>query len=184
MEMPESKAIKLPVDFELTSSKKGYKRYWTDETKDLLAALFKAEDRREEALRNTMKNLFKNFDHYYTIWNRATQCLSILDVLMSLATYVRNSEQDMCRPEIVLLTDDSKPFIDIKNGRHPCLMKTFSGDFIPNDVLMGCADSNNNWQKNTLVILTGPNMGGKSTLMRQTGLTIILAQMVYRFFSL
>lgn len=177
MEMPESKAKKLPVDFELTSSKKGYKRYWTDETKDLLAALFKAEDRREEALRNTMKNLFKKFDHHYTIWNRATQCLSILDVLMSLATYVRNSEHDMCRPEIVLLTDDSKPFIDIKNGRHPCLMKTFSGDFIPNDVLMGCADSNNNWQKNTLVILTGPNMGGKSTLMRQTGLTIILAQM-------
>ncbi len=67
----------------------------------------------------------------------------------------------MCRPEIMLLDEDAKPFIDIKNGRHPCLTKTFSGDFIPNDVRIGIHDENNNWQKNPLVILTGPNMGGK-----------------------
>lgn len=130
-----------------------------------------------------MKCLFKKFDSHYSVWNRAVQCLSILDVLMSMTTFVKNAQHEMCRPEIAVLENDSKPFIDIQNGRHPCVMKTFSGDFIPNDVLMGCEDANNNWQKNTLVILTGPNMGGKSTLMRQTGLTIILAQMVLRIIT-
>ncbi len=138
----------------------------------------KAENRREEALRNSMKSLFKKFDDHYMLWSRAIQCLSILDVLVSLAMYVKNAEHEMCRPEIVLVEGGAKPFVDIRNGRHPCLAKTFSGDFIPNDVVMGSADASSNWQRNNLMILTGPNMGGKSTLMRQTGLTVILAQMV------
>lgn len=50
-----------------------------------------------------------------------------------------NSEFEMCRPEIVVLeNNDMTPFLDIKNGRHPCLLKTFSGDFIPNDIVIGC----------------------------------------------
>lgn len=67
------------------------------------------------------------------------QCLSILDVLLSLASYVRNSEQQMCRPTIVMLSEENgitKPFIDIKNGRHPCIARTFTGEFIPNDVVI------------------------------------------------
>ena len=77
----------------------------------------------------------------YTVWNRAVQCLSILDVLVSLTQYTRNSEYDMCRPELVLIDETKgpiKPFLEIKNGRHPCLIKTFNGDFIPNDLLIGC----------------------------------------------
>lgn len=76
----------------------------------------------------------------FNVWNRAVQCLSILDVLLSLAMYVRNSEQQMCRPEIVMLSEESgitKPFIDIKNGRHPCIARTFTGEFIPNDISIG-----------------------------------------------
>jgi hypothetical protein len=52
----------------------------------------------------------------------------------------------MCRPELVLLNENkgqTKPFLEIKNGRHPCLMKTFSGDFIPNDLLIGCEVNKN-----------------------------------------
>ena len=147
--------------------------------KRLIAELTAAENRRDQALRDTTKTLFKNFDQHYKVWNRAVQCLGILDVLASLTTYVKNSANVMCRPEFVVLDEDSKikaPFIEIINGRHPCVTQTFSGDFIPNDILIGCEDSNNNWQKHPLLILTGPNMGGKSTLMRQTGLTVILAQ--------
>lgn len=76
----------------------------------------------------------------YNVWNRAVQCLSILDVLMSLTCYVRNSEQQMCRPQIVMLGEESgitRPFIDIKNGRHPCIARTFTGEFIPNDIVIG-----------------------------------------------
>lgn len=46
----------------------------------------------------------------------------------------------MCRPEIVMLSEENgltKPFVDIKNGRHPCIARTFTGEFIPNDVVIG-----------------------------------------------
>ena len=53
---------------------------------------------------------------------------------------MRNSEYVVCRPNI-LISDESNqmisPFIEIINGRHPCLTKTFSGDYIPNDVILG-----------------------------------------------
>ncbi|RNA39510.1 DNA mismatch repair Msh6 isoform X2 [Brachionus plicatilis] len=180
LEIPEHKCKNLPDDFELTSSKKGFKRYWNSNLKEMISKLTQAEERREKALRDTMKCLFKKFDNHFNVWSRAVQCLAILDVLVSMTQYVRNSDSDMCRPEIIMLDENSDgltPFIDIKNGRHPCLGKTASGDFIPNDLVIGCQDANNNWQKNPLVIVTGPNMGGKSTLMRQVGLIVILAQM-------
>lgn len=70
-----------------------------------------------------------------------------------------------------------QPFIEIRDGLHPCVVTTFSGDeFIPNDLVMSsptCDDSHR-----PLVLVTGPNMGGKSTLMRQTALICMLAQMV------
>ena len=69
-----------------------------------------------------------------------------------------------------------QPFINIKDGRHPCTIKTFSGDdYIPNDVVIGCDTEDSH---SPLVIVTGPNMGGKSTLMRQTALICVLAQLV------
>lgn len=89
---------------------------------------------------------------------------------------MKNSDHEMCRPELVYPDEGQTPFLDIKNGRHPCLTKTFSGDFIPNDLVIGSQEAQNNWQKNPVVLVTGPNMGGKSTLMRQAGLTVILAQ--------
>jgi DNA mismatch repair protein MSH6 len=151
LEMPESKTKHLPKDFELTSSKKGYRRYWTSDIKEMFSRLTDAEVRREKAIRNTMKCLFQNFDKHYNVWNRAVQCLSILDVLISMTKYVLNAENVMCRPEIISpndLNDKKRPFIDIKDGRHPCLTKTFSGDFIPNDIVIGCQvnkDNNSNF---------------------------------------
>jgi DNA mismatch repair protein MSH6 len=183
LEIPEERAKNLKQDYELTSSKKGFKRYWTQEIKEYLAELTEAEARRDQALRDTIRALFKKFDNDFIIWNRAVQCLTILDVLLSMTSYVRNSEFDVCRPEILFSSDeldsaqDMNSFIEIKNGRHPCLQKTFSGDYIPNDVVIGSHNSEHKWQRKPLIIVTGPNMGGKSTLMRQTGLTVILAQM-------
>ena len=66
-----------------------------------------------------------------------------------------------------LITDFGKPLVDIREGKHPCL-DTVGISYIPNDTLID--------PESRLIILTGPNMGGKSTLMRQTGLLVILAQ--------
>ena len=79
----------------------------------------------------------------------------------------------MCRPKIM---STSFPYLEVLNGRHPCVSSTYSGDdFIPNDVIINGGRSQ---EGSLVVVVTGPNMGGKSTLMRQTGLIVILAQLV------
>ena len=81
----------------------------------------------------------------------------------------------MCRP-VVTYSCDGQPFLEIQSGRHPCVLQTFSGDdFIPNDMLISEEEDRR------CVVVTGPNMGGKSTLMRQTGLIVILAHLVSFF---
>lgn len=73
----------------------------------------------------------------------------------------------MCRPVILLPGEDTLPFLELKGSRHPCITKTFFGDdFIPNNILIGCEEDEEN-HKAYCVLVTGPNMGGKSTLMRQ-----------------
>ena len=78
----------------------------------------------------------------------------------------------MCRPEVLLPQECSPPMLEIRDGRHPCVTKTlYSDSFIPNDTLLGCVasdtDESDENTKNLCLLLTGPNMGGKSTLMRQ-----------------
>lgn len=62
-----------------------------------------------------------------------------------------------------------QPVLELEDGYHPCM--NVSDDFIPNGITLGGTMAG-------LALLTGPNMGGKSTLMRQVGLLIIMAQMV------
>lgn len=76
----------------------------------------------------------------------------------------------MCLP--VFVDASEGPLLHISEGKHPCILHTTygGGDFIPNDVAM---EGNS-----TCLLVTGPNMGGKSTLMRQTGLLVVLAHLV------
>ncbi len=77
----------------------------------------------------------------------------------------------MCRPE---LAPSVSPFLELRESKHPCVTQTYTGDdFIPNDVTVNTGGGGA-----TCLVVTGPNMGGKSTLMRQTGLIVVLAQMV------
>ena len=70
---------------------------------------------------------------------------------------------NFCKPELT-----EKNLIEIKGGRHPVIEQTIESPFIPNDLEMD--------QKKRMLIITGPNMGGKSTYMRQTALIVLLAQ--------
>ncbi|XP_077869467.1 DNA mismatch repair protein Msh6-like [Saccoglossus kowalevskii] len=180
LEIPESVCKRVPDEFEVTSQKKGYKRYTTDDIKALFNELVDAEGRRDTALTDTMRRVFAIFDEHYKLWDRTVQCLSVLDVLLSLAQYSQCSENDMCRPQIISPTQDMQPYISIVNGSHPCISKIFTGgDFIPNDTYIGCkvdTDDDENIA-GQCVLVTGPNMGGKSTLMRQVGLLVIMAQL-------
>ena len=94
---------------------------------------------------------------------RTASAISKLDVIQGLANVA--NELNYCKPEIM---DDD--VIDIKNGRHPVVEKIIPyGDFVQNDSLL-------NSSENRLNIITGPNMAGKSTFMRQVALITIMAQ--------
>ncbi|XP_068009766.1 DNA mismatch repair protein Msh6 isoform X2 [Melanerpes formicivorus] len=178
MEIPESVVSRrLPEEYELKSSRKGYKRYWTKEIEKMLAAMVNAEERRDAALKDCMRRLFYNFDQNSKAWQTAVECIAVLDVLMSLATYSQDGDGPLCRPVVVLPGEGAPPFLELKNSRHPCITKTFFGDdFIPNDIVIGSTDEDGSSEA-SCVLVTGPNMGGKSTLMRQAGLLVIMAQL-------
>lgn len=62
MEIPESAVKRVPNEYELKSSKKGWKRYWTNDVQEMLATLTEAEDRKDVAQRDCMRRIFQSFD--------------------------------------------------------------------------------------------------------------------------
>ncbi|KAI4873828.1 hypothetical protein NFI96_016848 [Prochilodus magdalenae] len=187
MEVPDSVSERnVPEEYEVRSTKKGWKRYSTKEIERLFSEMQSWEEKRDAALKDCMRRLFYNFDKNYRDWQTAVECMAVLDVLLSFSRYSQSGDGPMARPEIVLPDGSprSSPFLDLRGSRHPCVTKTFFGDdFIPNDIFIGCPgaeeEEGEDGQKAraSCVLVTGPNMGGKSTLMRQCGLVVVLAQL-------
>ena len=141
-------------------------RFITDELKkhedDVISAQFKVI----EIEINLFNNLRKYAQEYVTKIREVAQCIAILDVLISFASCA--IENNYVRPEL----DESGDFI-VKNGRHPVLEQILPlGTYVSNDIDL-CANTR---EKTQFMILTGPNMAGKSTFMRQNALILILAQ--------
>ncbi|XP_042357568.1 DNA mismatch repair protein Msh6 isoform X2 [Plectropomus leopardus] len=184
MEVPDSVSERnIPEEYEVKSTKKGWKRYVTKETERLFSELQGFEEKRDAALKDCMRRLFYNFDKNYRDWKTGVECMAVIDVLLALSRYSQGGDGPMARPQVVLPESDDQvaPFLDLIGSRHPCVTKTFFGDdFIPNDIYIGCSGSSDTDEEKehaSCVLVTGPNMGGKSTLMRQCGLVIILAQL-------
>ncbi|TMW60695.1 hypothetical protein Poli38472_000737 [Pythium oligandrum] len=173
LEIPESALqSSQPKEYELKSRKKGYKRFHSPTIRDLLSQLSAAEDRKEVALKDQMRRIFHKFDEDYKYWMKAVQCLANLDCLLGLAL-VSSQSEGFIRPEVVsaVQANSGAPFIEIEEGVHPCVASTFdSGGFIPNDTTLGSSG------QGRMVLLSGPNMGGKSTLLRQTCVIALMAQ--------
>uniref|UniRef100_A0A1A8VG93 DNA mismatch repair protein n=1 Tax=Nothobranchius furzeri TaxID=105023 RepID=A0A1A8VG93_NOTFU len=183
MEVPDSVSERnIPEEYDVRSTKKGYKRYVTKESERLFSELQGLEEKRDAAVKDCMRRLFYNFDKNYRDWKTGVECMAVLDVLLALSRYSQGGDGAMSRPQVLLPEDEqATPFINLTGSRHPCVTKTFFGDdFIPNDIFIGCPGISENDEVEgcaSCVLVTGPNMGGKSTLMRQCGLVIILAQL-------
>ncbi|KAJ8984483.1 hypothetical protein NQ317_006143 [Molorchus minor] len=132
----------------------------------MLADMLKAEEERAKIIWDLNRRIFERLSERQKEFDQVIQCLTILDVLCSLAEYARTFSQDICIPDLKPLSEDPK--IILKGGRHPCVPNLES--FVPNDTQMG-VDGHPN-----ILILTGPNMGGKSTLMRQVAVIAVMAQ--------
>lgn len=164
IEVPDSHAKKANSRYSLESQKKGSKRYYTDESKEYLKRMLSAEERRNLVLKDLARRIFEKFSNHFELWRQCYELVATLDVIASLAEYARN-QGNSCLPEIVDPVN-GKPVFEIEEGFHPCMT---ASDFIPNGILLGDKSA-------PLALLTGPNMGGKSTLMRQVGLIAIMVQ--------
>ncbi len=151
----------VPKDYIRKQTLVNAERFVTEELKnfeeEILTAEEKLIEKEKEILSSLKEEILKNSHKIYKL----SQQIGILDVLISSATIFENN--NYCVPE---LTDDF--LIEIKNGRHPIVEKNCN-DFIPNDVLI-------DRENNSFLIITGPNMAGKSTFIRQVGLIVIMAQ--------
>ena len=140
-------------------------RFITDELKKMEDTILGAEER----LTRLEFEVFCRIREYVLVQaERLRMTASAIARLDALCAYAETADREnYCRPQ--MLGGESTE-ISIKDGRHPVVEKmNASGEFIPNDAFLDC-------DENLLLVITGPNMAGKSTYMRQVALTILMAQ--------
>jgi len=164
IEVTNSYKDKVPEEYIRKQTLTNCERYITQELKDLEGRILGAKDRSfgmEYAIFDDIRKVVaNNLDRI----EKTAKAIATLDVLTSLANVA--SDNNYTRPEV---NQSSK--IILKDSRHPVVEALLSGaPFVPNDVTLD-NDSNR------VAIITGPNMAGKSTYMRQVALIVLMAQM-------
>ncbi|OCF44263.1 DNA mismatch repair protein MSH6 [Kwoniella heveanensis CBS 569] len=157
--------IKAPSNWVKQSQTKQYHRYYAPTALPLIRQVQEARETQSTAKKNFFGKLLAEFDKDRTVWLQAVKVISELDCLISLAKSSSDMDEPKCRPEFV---DSPSAFVDFADLRHPSMC--LRADFISNDVQLGAAQPRQ-------VLLTGPNMAGKSTLLRMTAAGVILAQL-------
>ena len=163
LEVTKSFLDKVPDRYVRKQTLTNAERYITDELKTLENQILGAEERvvnlEYDAFTKIRGEIAKNVRRLQT----TSEVISTLDVLASFAQVAE--DMNYCMPEV-----NDTGIIDIKNGRHPVIEKIMGvGTFVENDTYL---DRN----ENRLAIITGPNMAGKSTYMRQVALITLMAQ--------
>ncbi|NPA30898.1 MAG: DNA mismatch repair protein MutS, partial [Chloroflexi bacterium] len=138
-------------------------RYITPEMKEYEALVLHAEEQIKDLEARLFKDLLQRLAGWRARLLGTARALAVLDVLAALAEAA--VENDYVRPQIV-----EEPVLAIRGGRHPVVERSLEdGRFVPNDTV---------FEEGEIVrILTGPNMSGKSTFLRQTALIVLMAQM-------
>ena len=138
-------------------------RFITPELKELEDTILGSEDRLTSLEYELFKAVRDHLAENVARIQRTAKAIAKIDVFASLALVA--SRNNYCKPKI-----NESGIIDIKNGRHPVVEKMITNDmFIDNDTYLNNAG-------NRIAIITGPNMAGKSTYMRQTALIVLMAQ--------
>ena len=159
MQVGKSEVENVPDEYQHVKTLKNSKRYTTPELEAKEREILRLEERRHEFERELFEELRDEVAGHAALLQSVGRALAEVDVLASFATHaVRN---DWRRPEL-----HEGCALDIQAGRHPVVEQTTA--FVPNDLRL---DS-----ERRFLIVTGPNMSGKSTYMRQAALITLLAQ--------
>ncbi len=136
-------------------------RYVTDELKEMEETILNAEEKLCNLEYGIFLEIRSQLSETVPRIQQTAQAVAMLDVLQSLAAVAY--EFGYTRPQII-----SSGKIYLKDARHPVIEKVMKQSFVPNDVQL-------DMKENNLLLITGPNMAGKSTYMRQVGLIVIMA---------
>ena len=185
LEVTAAQADKVPDNYRRKQTLKNQERYITPELKEHEDKVLRAEEQAVSLEVEWFGQLRERVGEDCGRLQKTAAILAEVDVLASLAVLAVNN--NYCRPEMT-----AEPILDICEGRHPVLDRLQpTGEFVPNDVRLGSADSSSNGDQNAagesqenlqtaqaglIQIITGPNMSGKSTYIRQSALLTILAQ--------
>ena len=156
---------KVPETWIRKQTLTGAERYITEELKEYESKIMGAEERIIQIEATLYAELLASMVPHLATMQRDASIVARMDCLQSMARIAK--ERNYVRPVV----DDSLT-IDIKQGRHPVIetLLPIGEEYIPNDVLL-----NDNEQQ--IIVITGPNMSGKSAILRQTALIVLLAQM-------
>ena len=166
IEVSQGQSSKVPDDYRRRQTLKNAERFITPELKAFEDKALSAQERALAREKFLFEQLLDQLQVFVPALARLARAMAALDALCALAE--RALTLGWCAPEFV-----EHPCIEILQGRHPVvqarLAELSSGNFIANDTLLG--------PRQRMQIITGPNMGGKSTYMRQVALIVLLASM-------
>jgi len=164
IEVTQGQIDKVPEDYRRRQTLKNAERFITPELKAFEDKALSAQERALAREKYLYELLLEQLQTHIQSLTKLAQAMAALDALCTLSE--RAATLHWCAPQFT-----KEPCIEIRQGRHPVvearLAETSGGSFIANDCLMN--------SKQRLQIITGPNMGGKSTYMRQVALIVLLA---------
>lgn len=163
IEITHAHSGRAPADYQRRQTLKNAERYITPELKEHEEKILSADERIKNREIEIFGQIRKASADQAPALMGTAEALAELDALSGLAELA--VERQWCRPTVV-----AEPVLDIRQGRHPVLDQILPpGTFVPNDCLMDPETAR-------LLLVTGPNMGGKSVFIRQAALLTILAQ--------
>lgn len=163
IEITKANLSQVPEDYIRKQTLTSAERYITPELKEIEDTILGAQEKVMELEYQIFMKIRRDVAGEVERIKKTSRYVAILDVLCSLARV--SAENGYIRPRV------NEGFsIEIKDGRHPVVEKMLGiNSFVPNDTFLDCGD-------NRLCIITGPNMAGKSTFMRQVALIVLMAQ--------
>jgi DNA mismatch repair protein MutS len=163
IEITKSNLSKVPADYIRKQTVATGERYYTPELKEMEHRILGADEKANALEFELFMEVRKSVLEKSAEIQRSAAAIAALDVLAGFAELARH--QNYCRPSV---NDGDR--IDIADGRHPVLEQTLIEErFVPNDSLL-------DGSANQILIITGPNMAGKSTYIRQVALLVVMAQ--------
>ncbi|MBI4304939.1 MAG: DNA mismatch repair protein MutS [Chloroflexi bacterium] len=164
IEVSRSNAGSMPPDFERRQTLVNGERFVTPRLKEYESRVLNARERLSELERSVFRRVCTQIAAQAEAVMASARALAEIDALAALADIA--ASEGWVMPEL-----DEGDALEIKAGRHPVVERALGpGRFVPNDVSLSCASTQ-------LAIITGPNMSGKSTYIRQVAVLVLLAQM-------